>query len=316
MLRKWLFRRRRPAAVKRSCRLQLEILESRDVPSVVTVNAAQTVRLVNADVLGINTAWWDGTLNTTQTQQMVEAAGLTMFRLPGGSAADTFHFNAPPSYDGEGTVATMASFIASVGGGGMVTVNYGTGSPQEAAAMLAYLNGSVSNTTVIGYGEEWNDTTNTWVQVNWQTAGYWASLRAAAPLATDDGLNFLRLGRSAPFGFHYYEIGNEEYGSWETDEHGTGGDTGKPHDPATYVAFAKQFAAYAALIDPSISIGIDSGSIGYDNDWTSNVLHQGVPAGIHTRIHQRSHLHARAGLRERLLLAPGHRRRPQCPGCQ
>ena len=52
-----------------------------------------------------------------------------------------------------------------------------------------------------------------------ENAGYWASLRAATPLATDDGLNFLRLGRSAPFGIQYFEVGNEVYGSWETDEH-------------------------------------------------------------------------------------------------
>ena len=35
----------------------------------------------------------------------------------------------------------------------------------------------------IGVGEEWNDTTQTWQSVDWKTAGYWASLRAATPLA-------------------------------------------------------------------------------------------------------------------------------------
>ena len=246
------------------CQLKpcLEPLEARALLAVVSVNAAETVRAVNTQLLGVNLAWWDSDLNTTQTQQMVEAAGLTMFRFPGGSSSDDFHFNAPPTYTGEGTDSSMASFIASVNGQGLVTLDYGSGSPQEAAAFLAYLDAPVGNTTPIGMGQEWNDSANTWQQVNWQTAGYWASLRAAAPLATDDGLNFLRLDHPAPFGIQYFEVGNEEYGSWETDHHGQGGDTGKPHDPATYVAFAKQFAAYAAKIDPSISIGVDAGEPG------------------------------------------------------
>ena len=96
----------------------------------------------------------------------------------------------------------MASFIASVNGQAVVTLDYGSGSPQEAAAFLAYLNAPVGNTTVIGNGPEWSDTANAWQTVNWQTAGYWAGLRGHS-LAKDDGLNFLRLGHAAPFGFHY-----------------------------------------------------------------------------------------------------------------
>jgi hypothetical protein len=38
---------------------------------VISVNAAQVVRPVNDQVLGVNIAWWDSTLNTAQTQQMV-----------------------------------------------------------------------------------------------------------------------------------------------------------------------------------------------------------------------------------------------------
>ena len=41
----------------------------------------------------------------------------------------------------------MASFIASVNGVGLATLDYGSGSPQEAAAFLAYLNAPVGNTT-------------------------------------------------------------------------------------------------------------------------------------------------------------------------
>ncbi len=258
---------------------RLEQLEDRTVPSTVTVNAGQAVRTVNAQVLGVNLAWWDSALNTAQTQQMVQAAGLNFFRLPGGSSSDTWHFNVGPTYNGEGTTPSMASFIAAVGGTGLVTLNYGTASPQEGAALLAYLNGSTTNTTAIGVGPQWSDSSNSWVNVDWKTAGYWAGLRAATPLATDDGLNFLRLGRSAPFGIKYFEVGNEIYGNWETDHHAT------PHDPATYVAFAKQFAAYAAQIAPSIGIGVDGSGTGGSysqiaGNWTDQVLQQCAAQGF------------------------------------
>ncbi len=94
----------------------VELLEGRELLAVVSVNAGQVVRSVDTQLLGVNLAWWDSDLNTAQTQQMVQAAGLTMFRFPGGSSSDDFHFNAPPTYNGEGTDASMASFIASVNG--------------------------------------------------------------------------------------------------------------------------------------------------------------------------------------------------------
>jgi hypothetical protein len=261
--------------------LYLEVLEAREVPAAVTVNAAQVIRAVNPHVLGTNLAWWDWHLTTAQTQQMVQADGLSMFRLPGGSSSDDWHFTAGPAWNGAGTVATMAGFITSVGGTGLVTMDYGSGSPQEAAALLAYLNAPTTNTTPIGAGEEWSDSANTWMTVDWKSADYWAGIRAATPLAQDDGLNFLRVGRSVPFALRYFEVGNEVYGGWETDHHGQGGDPGQPHDPATYVAFAKQFATYAAQIDPTISIGVDSASVSnYYNNWLANVLQKGLASGF------------------------------------
>ena len=149
------------------------------------------------------------------------------------------------------TISQFVQSITSVGGTGLVTLDYGSGSPQEAAAELAYLDGSPTDTTSIGNGIEWNDATSQWQTVNWGTVGYWASLRGASPLAQDDGLNFMRIAHPAPFtDIKYWEIGNEEYGSWEVDHHGTAGpggvSTGAQHDPATYAAFAKQFASLAS----------------------------------------------------------------------
>ncbi len=258
------------------------------------INANAGVGTVASNFLGVNLAYWDDQQTTTQTQQMTTAAGLATYRFPGGSASDDFHFNVASNYgdSAANTIPQFAQFISAVGGVGIVTLDYGSGSPQEAAAELAYLQGSTTDTTAIGTGLEWNDSTSKWQSVNWGTVGYWASLRAASPLATNDGLNFMRIDHPAPFtDIKDWEVGNEEYGSWETDNHGTAGpggvSTGAQHDPATYVAFAKQFATLAAEITgtaglPAISIGIDSGDPtgSSDNNWTKNVLTDGLSIGF------------------------------------
>jgi hypothetical protein len=253
-----------------------------------TVNAGTVVGPVATNMLGVNLAWWDDKLTTTKTQQMLEAAGLTAMRFPGGSSSDDYHFNVSNNF-GDSVAVTIpqfAQFIENVSGIGLVTLDYGSGSPQEAAAELAYLEGSPTDTTIIGTGLEWNDSTNQWQSVNWQTVSYWASLRAATPLPQNDGYNFLRINHPGAFTqIKYWEVGNEEYGSWETDHHGTSGpggvSTGTQRDPATYAAFAHAFAVYAAEIDPGISIGIDSGDPGSGyNNWTKNVLTQGQAIGF------------------------------------
>ncbi len=257
-----------------------------------SINATSNITAVPTAVAGTNLAYWDDQLNTAQTQQMVESAGLTMLRFPGGSASDDFHFNVAANYgDGSAnTIPQFAQFISAVGATGLVTTDYGSGSPQEAEAELAYLDGSPSDTTMIGTGLEWNDTSGAWQSVNWQTVGYWASLRSASPLQTNDGYNFLRINHAAAFtNIKYWEIGNEEYGSWEVDHHGTaapgGVSTGAQHDPETYATFAEAFASFVAADKanfPTIYVGINSGdpSGASDNNWTRNVLNDGAAIGF------------------------------------
>jgi hypothetical protein len=254
-----------------------------------TIDAGTALGQVVTSTLGANLAFWDDKMTTPETQQMVAAAGLTTFRVPGGSFSDDFHFNsASNSFDPTAnTIPQFAQFIEGVGGVGVVTLDYGSGSSQEAAAELAYLEGSPGDSTVIGTGLEWNDRTGQWQQVDWQTVGYWATLRADTPLSQDDGYNLLRISHLAAFSeIKYWEVGNEEYGSWEIDHHGTPGpggvNTGAAHDPATYAAFAEEFATYVAAIDPTISIGIDSADPtgASDNNWTKNVLAQGQAIGF------------------------------------
>jgi hypothetical protein len=257
-----------------------------------TVNIGTTVGAATTNIVGVNLAYWDDQLTTAQTQSMVEAAGLNIFRFPGGSASDDFHFNSDDNYSdpSANSIPQFAQFVDNVGGLAIVTIDYGSGSPQEAEAELAYLTGSPTDTTVIGNGQEWSDSTSSWQTVNWQTVGYWASLRGATPLGTNDGLNFLRVNHPAPYtGLNYWEIGNEQYGTWEIDHYsptGVGGSstTGGYNYPQAYALFAATFSAFVKADKslPSILIGIDSEDPtgASDNDWTQNVLTYGLADGF------------------------------------
>ena len=51
------------------------------------------------------------------------------------------------------------------------------------------------------------------------------------------------------YGFKYWEIGNEVYGSWETDNNN------RPHDPYTYAELFATYYQQMKAIDPTIKIG-------------------------------------------------------------
>ncbi len=142
-----------------------------------TVNATNVLASVSTNLLGVNTGYWDQSLLTSQTQQLVTAAGITLYRFPGGSDSDDFHFNQSTNLNNNSakTITQFAQLMESVNGTGIVTLDYGSGSPQEAAAELAYLQGSTTDNTSLGTGIEWNDTTGQWVTVNWGTVAQWAS---------------------------------------------------------------------------------------------------------------------------------------------
>src|SRR5450432_1346245 len=361
-----------------------DTLENRTMLSTVNVNVGTTVGAVNMNMLGVNLAAWDGKMSSSTTSPMLAAAGIDAIRLPGGSTTDVYHWNVAnggPLVNGSQSIVSMANLIAGLNASAtsVVTVNYGTASPEEAAAELAYLNGvpsaalnsvslsaanlgqtnafthytitlltrsgttataTVSSTSTLTTGEsltianadqgQYNKTAVITVtgpttftysvsgnpavtatgSINaqgalwttggvtepgqagpsWQTAGFWATLRTQSHLNNGDGLDFLRIGQAQPFGIHYWEVSNEEYGSWEADMHGLNGDTmpmpagatGKIHDPTTYISFSKQFATLAAQIDSSISIGIvsPSSSASDSGDWVDKVMQQSVAQGL------------------------------------
>ena len=255
----------------------------------ITVNAAQTVRSVDARTFGVNAVMWDPMSANGQTIALALAAGWGVIRMPGGSLSDVYDWTTNKSYSIttsgaysiRGSLNTWSwsagfdQFMKLVGGlnsASFVTVNYGSGSPRQAAAWVAYANASsallgTASDVALGvdaYG------------VDWKTAGFWSNLRASAPLATDDGRNFLRLNRSAPFALKYWEIGNEIYGTWETDC------STVPNDAfayATAVGTANTgFWALMKAVDPTIKVGvvIPNGEDAYANSNGSTHAHTAV----------------------------------------
>src|SRR6187401_3331965 len=181
----------------------------------VTINAGTPVQTVDDRLFGANSTLWDSALGTPQTQSLLQAAGIRAIRLPGGSLSDEYHWRINKNRDnswiwssGFNVSSTLTSSLAAHA---MITVNYGSGTPEEAAAWVAYANFPASGGTDVVLGPDnpapGTATSPTVGSYDWKTAQTWADLRAATPLATDDGMNFLRAGRSAPFGFKYWEVG-------------------------------------------------------------------------------------------------------------
>jgi hypothetical protein len=151
------------------------------------------------DPLGVNTAAWDTNFTDSAISSELSAANLGLIRYPGGSFADEYLWQ-PNTEDGTVQPVDFAQYSSQVdsvsNGQKLVTVNYGSDTPQDAAA---------------------------WVTRS-MTAGQGVSL---------------------------WEIGNEEYGSWETDDHTN------PHTPASYATNALPFMQDIKAANPNAQICYD-----------------------------------------------------------
>jgi alpha-L-arabinofuranosidase len=196
-------------------------------PIHVNVNASQTLRAADARWFGLNTAIWDGYFDTTSTSNALSELGTSILRFPGGSLSDEYHWATGKS--GTNTWAwgtTFNNFVhiaTNAGVQAMITVNYGTGTPQEAAAWVRHAN-----------------FTN-------------------------------------HFNFKNWEIGNECYGTWETDTNVN------PHDPYTYAVRAAQYIAQMKTADATIKIGLPvvTGEDSSANGYTSHPIYNSRTGTTH-----------------------------------
>lgn len=216
-------------------------------------NANQTVRTVDARHFGVNLAIWDGYYDSPSnitTTALLQEMGNLCVRVPGGSGADEYHWASNTklfeTWQWQAAFAEMMRVATKVNAQVFVTVNYGSGSPEEAAAWVAYANGNAAlygtpNDLTIGVDASGRD---------WRTGGYWARLRSLTAAANPDNQSdFLAMGRSAPLGIKNWEIGNENYGTWERDTNSL------PNHACSYAMRATNYLARMKAVDPTIKVG-------------------------------------------------------------
>lgn len=110
----------------------------------VVVNARAGLETVSDLAIGVNHAIWDSQLGTPEVADLMRGAGVQAMRYPGGSYSDIYHWRdhtAPGGYVAPNT--DFDHFMAGVRRAGarpIVTANYGTGTPQEAADWVRYAN--------------------------------------------------------------------------------------------------------------------------------------------------------------------------------
>jgi Cellulose binding domain len=175
------------------------------------------------DPLGVNTAAWDTNFTDPAIASDLSSANVGLIRYPGGSWADEYLWQSN-TVNGSTQPVDFAQYSSQVdavtGGQKFVTVDYGSDTPQDAAA---------------------------WVTQS-ETSGEGVSL---------------------------WEIGNEEYGSWETDDHSD------PHTAASYASNALPFMQDMKAVNPDAQICYDyamdgnlapgSGVANYQ-DWNDTIL--------------------------------------------
>ena len=152
------------------------------------------------------------------------SGAIQTLRYPGGSTSDNYHWssNLPDDPNQGGTVpeANFDAFMSvalAAGAQPMITVNYGSGTPQEAADWVRYAN----------RGEP----------------------HYKGPVPTYPGAS----AKGHKYGVRYWEVGNELYGdgtygaTWEVNK--------KSHDPTTYAQGVGSYSKAMKAVDPSIRVG-------------------------------------------------------------
>jgi hypothetical protein len=128
----------------------------------VTVNASQIVRRVDARLFGINTAIWDSILDTEETVSALREAGLEVLRF--GGFSDEYHWASGTI--GTATAPAPTSFFnfmhmaTNLGAQTIITVNYGSGTPAEAADWVRCAN--ITNRCGFKYWEIGNENYGGW----------------------------------------------------------------------------------------------------------------------------------------------------------
>ena len=133
----------------------------------VSVNATQTVRTVDARLFSVNTAAWDGNLDTPSTIFILTNMDNQALRWPGGSWGDIYFM----TNELQGWGSRTANFIhvaTNTHAQVYFIVNYGSGTPQQAAAWVKFCN--ITNHCSFKYWEVGNEVGGSWEEDDNTTA--------------------------------------------------------------------------------------------------------------------------------------------------
>jgi len=129
-----------------------------------TVDILNTVRTADARWLGVNTAIYDKNLDTSATSNALQEAGIRILRFPGGSLSDQYDWGSNTSVGHTGKWASaFTNFVhlaTNAGAQAIITVNYGSGTSNQAAAWVLCAN--VTNHCGFKYWEVGNECYGPW----------------------------------------------------------------------------------------------------------------------------------------------------------
>jgi hypothetical protein len=130
----------------------------------VKIDASHIVRTVDPRLFGINTAIWDGLLDSEETISALRELDLQILRFPGGSLSDSYHWSdgtfGPDSGPAPTSFANFMQMATNFGARVIITVNYGSGTPEEAVAWVRCAN--LTNHCGFQYWEIGNENYGDW----------------------------------------------------------------------------------------------------------------------------------------------------------
>ncbi|ANS70558.1 cellulose-binding family II [Streptomyces lincolnensis] len=112
----------------------------------IRVNAGTSLGTVPSSGVGLNTGYGDEHMGDPKPTSLMKAAGVRQLRYPGGSGADDYHWKTHTYGDGSGWIPSNTDFdhfmaiAKKVGAQPILTANYGSGTPKEAADWVKYAN--------------------------------------------------------------------------------------------------------------------------------------------------------------------------------
>ncbi len=142
----------------------IKLLPTAVIPTAkVTTDALPLGKVIPSYMAGLNVAVWDGSLGTTNTRTNLVNLKSKILRYPGGSLSDSYHWATNKTDDGASWASdfnTFANLLTSSNHAGMITVNYGSGTPSEAASWVS--NANITRGLGIKYWEVGNECYGTW----------------------------------------------------------------------------------------------------------------------------------------------------------